>query len=439
MADDEDTGAPARAQFRPQEPIMGALVETARGWVAFTSGKPMADWSGRDTSETQLQIPNNPSQWRHAKDDGYKYRCDPLDANTKFARNGDFAQFGERLFKCFQARGQETVTYVPLPSDNTVMESVLLNFVRFNKTSVKESMATLLPLYDEYDKGNDAACIQCLLSSLDVKLKDELMAETTLDDSFCEIWIELNQIVRSTSVTRFATLRNNIRDRDPAKFGPQNIVDMANAQLSDARELQKARQYDPNPTTLHLIDSFLKSDGSPTFSYEMQSLRSSIRSAIQDIQSMTDTEDKNLHMKHEALDFETICRRVKDLYRDELDNGRWSPVKNYKDTRGAPRNFGAHHASAEAFILEQRNVPPSTTGRQGGCHLCGSLSHWCNACPHAATANNASRILSHASSPSGRSGRHLGNRNSPSHSGRVGRGGRTSSQNRSRNVIEFLP
>ncbi|KAL7569260.1 hypothetical protein ACA910_016812 [Epithemia clementina (nom. ined.)] len=76
MADDEDTGAPARAQFRPQEPIMGALVATARGWVAFTSGKPMADWSGRDASETQLQIPNNPLQWRHAKDDGYKYRCD---------------------------------------------------------------------------------------------------------------------------------------------------------------------------------------------------------------------------------------------------------------------------------------------------------------------------------------------------------------------------
>ncbi|KAL7562851.1 hypothetical protein ACA910_002468 [Epithemia clementina (nom. ined.)] len=203
-------------------------------------------------------------------------------------------------------------------------------------------MATLLPLYDEYNKGNDDACIQCLLSSLDVKLKEELMAETTLDDSFCEIWIELNQIVWSTSVTCFATLRNNICDRDPAKFGPQNIVDMANAHLSDARELQKARQYNPNPTTIYLINFFLHSDGSPTFSYNMQSLRYSIWTAIKDIQPMTDTEDKNLHMKHKALDFETICCRVKDLYRNEINNGRWSPVKNYKDTRDAPRNFGAH-------------------------------------------------------------------------------------------------
>ncbi|KAL7571268.1 hypothetical protein ACA910_008923 [Epithemia clementina (nom. ined.)] len=152
MADsNEDTGALARAQFCPQELIMGGLVETARGWVAFTSGKPLADWSGQDTSKTQLQIPNNPSQWGHAKDDRYKYHCNPLDVNTKFACNGDFAQFGERLFKCFQACGQESVTHVPLPSDNTVMGSVLLDFVRFNKTSVKASMATLLPLYDEYN------------------------------------------------------------------------------------------------------------------------------------------------------------------------------------------------------------------------------------------------------------------------------------------------
>ncbi|KAL7571269.1 hypothetical protein ACA910_008924 [Epithemia clementina (nom. ined.)] len=171
----------------------------------------------------------------------------------------------------------------------------------------------------------------------------------------------------------------------------------------------------------------------------MQSLQSSIQSAIKDIQSMTNTEDKNLHVKHEALDFEIICCRVKDLYRNLIDNGRWSPVKNYKDTRGALRNFGAHHASAEAFVLEQRHVPRSTAGRQGGCHLCRSLSHWRNNCPLTITANNASRTISNASSPSGRGGRSFGNRSGPHHSGRIGRSGHTSPQNRSRNSWRLLP
>ncbi|KAL7566433.1 hypothetical protein ACA910_000914 [Epithemia clementina (nom. ined.)] len=259
------------------------------------------------------------------------------------------------------------------------MESVLTDFVRFNKQSIRQSMKTQVQAYDEYDKGNDTACIQALMASLDVKLMEELMSEITLDDCFCEVWLELNQIVCNTSVERFAKLRTDIRDRLPSKLGPQNMVEMANAQLADARELYKAKQYNPNPTSLELIDSFLLADGSQTFTYKMNKFRSSLRVALESIQSMTDIDDKNNHMRQCGLHFEDICRRVKDLYREELDNNRWNPAKNYKGYRGPPRHYGAYTANPpdsfepSALVLEQHMRPSSgpPTHRAGGCHYAG--------------------------------------------------------------------
>ena len=59
--------------LRPKEPIMGAITQTDTDkWLAWTGGKPKADWTGLEDASSDYETPN---QMRPVYDvKGYNHR-----------------------------------------------------------------------------------------------------------------------------------------------------------------------------------------------------------------------------------------------------------------------------------------------------------------------------------------------------------------------------
>jgi hypothetical protein len=125
--------------------------------------------------------------------------------------------------------GLDTITYLPDPSDPTVMESVVQSPNKFTKDYVFRKIVDCCNSYDSYDSLNDLAAKNFVLSSLspDLERRVSKLLVTTKKVTFLHLWMTMVEDVRILSVERFHLLESKVRNRIPTNYPGQNLDAMA--------------------------------------------------------------------------------------------------------------------------------------------------------------------------------------------------------------------
>ena len=125
------TSAASRS-FTPPTPIMGSVATVGTTEVAWCGGKPLADWSGLDSS-TSSKVAVSPNQYRSnsigTSQKSRSYRVKGL--LTKFERKHDLRSFEHTMLTHFTDHGLDSVTYVPDPQTTSEMICVITDHARF--------------------------------------------------------------------------------------------------------------------------------------------------------------------------------------------------------------------------------------------------------------------------------------------------------------------
>jgi hypothetical protein len=243
--------------WMPVKPTMGNIQQVgANEYSAWTGGKPLASWSGLDSSAKQ--VPVTPNQFRPVNistaQKGHIYRQKGPD--TKFKRTGNLPTLEHSVWTHFVDTGMDTIAYAPDPVDNTKMVNTVKEHGRFSAESIKRLIALQTAKYDTYDWTNDREATAYVLDVLEVELAKDLRDLIDPEDPFPLVWLRLMKMIRSTSIDRYEHLKVKIKTRKPHQYAGQDLAKMAADQRADCRELEIAGQYDHN-CTLHLLEGFL--------------------------------------------------------------------------------------------------------------------------------------------------------------------------------------
>jgi hypothetical protein len=190
--------------FLPPTPVMGGVSKVnAIEQVAWTGGKPLADWSGLDPKSPTSPV--SPNQYRSASvstsQKSHYYRTTGLD--DKFKEKDDLPLFEHKVWKHLCNHGMDSISYVPDPQDKTIMLSCVENHSRFTVESISMLIQDQLLKYDAYDHSNNAAAIDFLLESLSPDLAKDIRRAKNDDDSFPVVFMHFIKIIRSSSLSRF--------------------------------------------------------------------------------------------------------------------------------------------------------------------------------------------------------------------------------------------
>lgn len=167
--------APAPTPWIPVAPLMGGVSQIdATTHAAWTGGLPKADWTGLDpSSPTMHTTPNQlrPSSIGSAQK-SFTFRQTGL--STKLTAAGDLDTFEHKIWQHLTDCGMDTIAYVPDPVDKNTMVNCVTDHARFSVESVTTLIEAQMSRYDHYDKANDTAATNFLLSSLDDSLAKDL-------------------------------------------------------------------------------------------------------------------------------------------------------------------------------------------------------------------------------------------------------------------------
>ena len=216
----------------PKSPKMGGVLRTGETeWVIWTGGKPSADWSGLITKNGDpSNCPNclfpGPSR---ASDAQKLADARKKGLEDKFSRKGDYQVFKfavrDHLVNC----GMDTIAYLPDPSDGNKMVSIIKEDSKYTPESAKRLALVQVKLYDKHDTQNNKTANTFLLNSLDPTLRTDLQCIITVDCPFAVVWFHLVSKVKSTSMARFDTLKQELKRITPMQFPGQDISEMVKA------------------------------------------------------------------------------------------------------------------------------------------------------------------------------------------------------------------
>jgi hypothetical protein len=207
-------------------------------WVPWTGGKPLADW----------------------------YSLEPSAMMAAHCR---------RTMHHFVLCGLDMITYLPDPSEPTVMESVIQSPNKFTKDYVFSKIVDHCNSYDSYDSLNDLAAKNFVLSSLSPdheRLVSKLLV-TTKKVTFLHFWMIVVEDVCILSVERFHLLESKVRNRIPTNYPGQNLDAMARANMVDLIDLQQGGWYNVATGGLQMVMNFCTANSESfeykTFAYEI--------------------------------------------------------------------------------------------------------------------------------------------------------------------------
>ena len=122
---------PEPPKYRQTPPKFGGLTQTGPStWVAWTGGKPKADWSELEKINPELIHPN---QYRPTSITS-QAKCQVLRTkglDIKFARGADLHTFQKDVVDHLEDHGLDTVTYLEDPTKPGEMVSVITNHGKF--------------------------------------------------------------------------------------------------------------------------------------------------------------------------------------------------------------------------------------------------------------------------------------------------------------------
>ena len=410
------TAAATATSHQVSTPLMGGLDRSSKTATPWTGGAPKFDWSGLNSSSPNVF--SSPNLLRpveaSASQKAYNYRKEGL--STKFQSSSDLHSFKQQVWEHLRDCGLDTITYLPDPEDPSTVSSVIQAHSRYTVDLGTTLSNILHASFDSYDKINDKVVTTFLMNSQDVSLRNDLEDRKKASDPFTVVWLRLLHLITSTSVDKFETIKQRIKGTTPSSFLGENLQEIGSSLRKNARELKIAGQYDHN-LTLHMLDNFVCAGGEDNedYRFELRTTKRDLNKALLEIVYKSKT-DARKYMVTKKLTHTDICEIAEGLYRNQIDNSKWSPAKTPRD-KGAPQslfgNFVTGTSSqvvtkAEVLNLIKSNTPASSRPppKTGNCHHCGQPGHWRNQCP----------LLKRERSNQGRfNGRRGGNGNSRNH------------------------
>ena len=156
--------------YKPDSPTMGGVIQyQGKDYVAWTGGKPKADWSGLEDSTASYKNPRQPrGNSVSGEQKAFSYRTQGL--QEKFSQEGDLSAFIQKVEKHLVHYGLDSIAYLPDPQDKQTMRSVITEHARFSVENAKDEQAKLVTKYDEYGKKNNEAAAEFLFDSLSLHL-----------------------------------------------------------------------------------------------------------------------------------------------------------------------------------------------------------------------------------------------------------------------------
>jgi len=202
----------------PTKPLMGGIAQlSCEDHVAWTGGKPLADWTALEAQNPIYESPNQLwARYASASQKAYNYRKTGL--STKFKLGNDLKNFQQSVCEKMLDCGLDTIAYLVDPVDPTLVKNVITDHARYTVLSADALSVAQKAKYDEYDIQNDRAAKTMLLDSLDKDLKKDLLDSTKTSDTFHIYWLQLIKILQSVSVERFDRIKARIRKRHPWQF-----------------------------------------------------------------------------------------------------------------------------------------------------------------------------------------------------------------------------
>ena len=361
---------------------MGNVVALSKDdWSAWTGGKPASGWTGLDPSAGDETM--SPNQLRPvnagSSQKGYNYRCTGM--TTSFSSTSSLIDFQNAIWDHLTDCGMDTITYLPDPENKLLMTNVVKSHSRYTVQTAKTLCAPQLALYDKYDKNNDRAAINYVLSSLSPALMSKIKEKTEDTDPFHVIWLQFIKTIQSTSIERFEDLKATIKARHPSQYSGENLESLAADFRRDARELTTAGQYDHN-LTLSMLKIFLLAGGAGNedYRFSLRSTKKLLETALLDI-GYKEKSAAQAHMVAERLTFQDICREAEDAHRTQYDKKEWPPASNAPDTRAPATTFGnmacapcdtstITRAEVMNLIQSQPSAKPDQA-KKGNCYKCG--------------------------------------------------------------------
>lgn len=366
-------------------PTMGgkqALSDSSQ--AIWTGGKPNRTWTAL---EDPVPSSINPTQFRPtsigSSTKSQHYRTTGLP--TKFSRDSDLLTFQKKVLNHLEDYGLDTITYLPSPTDDSQMISVVPNHARFTLKQTTQVEAVQFLMYDTYDWANIRDAKKFLLNSIDESLENQMYENCPDDDTFISYWMNLMQIVGSISVDRFDKIKNRIKTRSVNQYSGQDITLMCSDFLSDWKELHGASMYDNN-LTMNMLKQIMEA-GTEDFRFELRGLKKNLDKKLLEIRYKP-YEEAHQELVKEELDVQSVLKKCKEEYRNLLDDGKWPAAAHVKDTRGLNRGYGTANVAERnkltnmlAHALEQIQGPGVRDKSNDKCKECGQLGHWARDCP----------------------------------------------------------
>ena len=178
----------------PDKPIMGNIIEFNKDeFVAFTGGKPNADWTGLDQPATKPHTPNciRSTYVSNQTKDWNRRTEAPEQKFKKDDESFSLRQFELLTLAHFEDKGMDTIMYVPSILDPTKLVNIITEYEQVSLKHVQAKAAELQTKWDEYDAENDRAALIYLKRSLDPSLQRDLLEDTMTRDTAAVFWMRI--------------------------------------------------------------------------------------------------------------------------------------------------------------------------------------------------------------------------------------------------------
>jgi hypothetical protein len=243
--------------LRPKEPIMGAITQTDTDkWLAWTGGKPKADWTGLEDVSPDYETPNQMRPVYDAK--GCNHRKSGL--SEKFNKTDMLIPFKKRVWTHLKDNGLDTISY--LQDMWKDMSCVICDHSWCTLDSAREaSIVQIAALQqDKHDVTNNTAAVAFLLDSLAPALGETMSERLEDKDSFHVVWMKIMNEIQVQSVERFEALMTVIKNRRPQQCPGHKLEILAVHFRAGALELTNAGQYEHN-LALSMLKMYLAAGG----------------------------------------------------------------------------------------------------------------------------------------------------------------------------------
>ena len=176
---------------------------------------------------------------------------------TKLApKDSNFLDFTILVFDHLENMGMDMVSYLLDPLEPANMDYVVKTFTHFSLEYIeKESMSLKSKKLDDYDHQNDQEVVRFLLNLLHDDLHQLIQTCKEDDDSFPVVWLWLVEIIMTSSVECYNTIKDRLKNCKPSNFPTKDIVLLSQDFQTDAQELEISGKYD-HDLTLKILQIF---------------------------------------------------------------------------------------------------------------------------------------------------------------------------------------